>query len=182
MPTSSPNTKKYIISGGPGAGKTTLLHALKDSGYFIYDEVSRQLINELVQSNSQFLPWINMGEFAKLALSRMIEAYQSANLYNSIAFFDRGIPDIIAYLKFSNIKIDDIFYSAIDQYKYNPTVFMAPPWEEIYINDDARNETFAESKIIYAALSDIYKECGFNVIELPLISVQERVAFVKSSI
>ena len=40
------DTSKIVISGGPGGGKTTIINALKELGYFCYDEISRDLIDK----------------------------------------------------------------------------------------------------------------------------------------
>ena len=173
---------KFIISGGPGAGKSTLLEALQASEFYCSDEVSRQLIQEQVALNSSCLPWIDLGCFAHLALDRMIAEHQRASTSGGIAFFDRAIPDIIAYLRVGSLPVDESFYGAIERYSYEQLVFMAPPWEAIYINDQERWQTFAEATTLYQALVNTYQSLGFTVVTLPKVSVAERVAFVLTTI
>ena len=47
------DTSKIVISGGPGGGKTTIINALKQLGYFCYDEISRDLIEKGIESGKQ---------------------------------------------------------------------------------------------------------------------------------
>ena len=173
---------KFIISGGPGAGKSTLLEALRASGFHCSDEVSRQLIQEQVTLNSRCLPWIDLRCFAALALDRMTAEHQRAEADKGIAFFDRAIPDIIAYLQVGGLPVDPSFYQAIEQHPYQRLVFVAPPWEAIYINDQERWQTFAEATVLHRTLVDIYQSLNFVVVELPKVSVAERVAFVLTTI
>ncbi len=88
----------YIISGGPGAGKTTLLGALRAAGFAGADEVSRQLIREQVALGSGRVPWLDLAGFAELALARMATDHAAAVQRGGGTFFDRGLPDIVAYL------------------------------------------------------------------------------------
>jgi predicted ATPase len=171
---------KYIISGGPGAGKTTLLEALQQKGYACQEEVSRQLIKELVTSGSECLPWKDLACFAQLALQRMIADYKQASMHGDLTFFDRGIPDIIAYLTSAGLAIDETYYQAVRQYPYHSLVFMAPPWKDIYVNDTERWQTFEEALGLYQALVAAYQSLHFKVVELPRVSVQERLAFVET--
>lgn len=173
---------KFIISGGPGAGKSTLLEALRASGFYCSDEVSRQLIQEQTALNSRCLPWIDLDCFAHLALDRMITEYQRASSAEGIAFFDRAIPDIIAYLQVGSLPVEPSFYGAVERYPYQQLVFMAPPWEAIYINDQERWQTFAEATAIHQALTETYQSLNFTILELPKVSVAKRVAFVLTAI
>ncbi|GAB3765041.1 AAA family ATPase [Spirosoma pomorum] len=175
---------KFLISGGPGAGKSTLLNALRAAGYACFDEVSRQLIQEQVAIGSQCLPWIDLGCFARMALQRMVEHYEHASIETDepISFFDRGIPDIIAYLRVGGLPVDESWYRAARQYRYAPVVFMAPPWEAIYINDSERWQTFAEASALHQALVETYQTLEYTVLELPRVTVANRVTFVRNAV
>ena len=167
-----------IISGGPGSGKTTLLEALKEKGFNCSDEISRQLIQEQVALDTDCLPWKNLASFTDLTLERMIFEFEKAALSSQYTFFDRGIPDIVAYLKVGQLEISDRQRRALETYPYHPYVFMAPPWESIYINDAERWQTFEEASKLYHALAETYLSAGYQIIELPLCPVENRVEFI----
>ncbi len=171
----------FILSGGPGAGKSTLLNALRTAGYHTVDEASRVLIQEQVAEGGRCLPWVDLPCFARLALHRMIADYQQASTQpgRPVTFFDRGIPDIIAYLRVAGLPVDAAFYQAIQQYPYQPQVFIAPPWEAIYVNDSERWQTFTEATALHDALVDTYQSLGFTIVPLPLVPVADRVAFIQ---
>lgn len=171
--------KKYIITGGPGAGKTSLLQALKAKGFDGVEEASRQLITELVAAGSDCLPWNNLPLFAEKVLERMILTYQAVCSKEDIIFFDRGIPDIIAYLNVAGLPVPQKYNAALQQHPYHPLVFILPPWEEIYINDAERWQTFEESVQLYTAIQKTYQDAGYKLIEVPKVSVEERVTFIQ---
>ncbi|OQP62629.1 hypothetical protein A3860_26830 [Niastella vici] len=166
--------KKYIITGGPGAGKTSVLLALEKAGYPCSPEVSRRLIREEVANGSQCLPWADLSCFAGKTLDRMITQYNQTAGHARITFFDRGIPDIIAYLKAAALPVPDRFYTALQQHPYQPTVFILPPWKQIYINDAERWQTWEEAVALHTSIRETYRALGFTLIEVPPASVENR--------
>lgn len=164
---------RYIITGGPGAGKTTLLTALKRRNFACSQEVSRQLISENSATGSDCLPWIDLPSFAERAFERMIASYQDAS-EKEIVFFDRGIPDIIAYLRVAGLEPVEKIQRSWQRYPYATTVFLLPPWEQIYVRDDARWQTFEESESIYNHIATIYRSSGYSVQGLPKCTVEQR--------
>jgi len=170
--------QKFIITGGPGSGKSTLLDALAANGYHCVPEVSRSLIQEQVAAESDCLPWKDLNCFATLALDRMLADYKQAISNNQTSFFDRGIPDIIAYLKVGGFKVDQRFYNVANEHRYAIDVFITPPWKEIYVNDSERWQTFEEACILHEALVYVYSDLGYNLKFVPCISLQDRMDFV----
>lgn len=168
---------KYIITGGPGAGKTSLLTELQRMGFSVSEEASRQLIIEEVNKGSDCLPWVNLPAFAEKALDRMQALYLEAP-EDQTTFFDRGIPDIIAYLKAAGIDPEAKYYQALFKYQYQQKVFILAPWESIYVNDSERWQSFEEAKKLYQAIKETYEELGFQLIELPAASLKERAGFI----
>ena len=60
----------------------------------------------------------------------------------------------------------------------NRTVFIAPPWREIYCIDAERKQTFEDGVHGYRLLAEAYPDHGYELVELPRVSVAERVEFV----
>lgn len=176
----SPNSHQqfFIITGGPGSGKSTLIQALSSAGYHCTAEAGRAIIQEQVQIGGAALPWMNPTLFAELMLSREIRSYQQAQLLEGSVFFDRGIPDVMGYLRLMNREVPAQVVEATKQFRYHPIVLIAPPWPEIFSNDSERKQNFDESVQTYEAMVNTYTECGYGLMELPRTSVPERVAFV----
>jgi predicted ATPase len=172
---------KYIITGGPGSGKTSLIETLHESGYSCSPEASRQLIMEELLKGSGCLPWLDLHCFAGKALERMTTLYH-ASAENRLTFFDRGLPDIIAYLRVGGFPVAEKYGAALLECPYNKTVFLLPPWSEIYVQDPARWQTFGEAETIYRHIKATYLAAGYQLKELPRSSVNERMKFVLKNI
>ena len=97
--------------------------------------------------------------------------------YNrKIVFFDRGIHDILAYLRYIN-KNNKYWEDIILNYQYD-TVFVFPPWKEIYTTDNVRQEDFNESKEVNTQIIKLYKESNSDIIKIPKMTIEERVNFI----
>jgi predicted ATPase len=71
---------------------------------------------------------------------------------------------------------------AADRFRYNRRVFVAPPWPAIYTQDAERKQTPEEAVRTYEAVVAAYATCGYELVSLPLVSVEERVRFVLDTI
>ena len=145
-------------------------------------EVSRQLIRAQVELETKCVPWEDLNCFGDLALDKMVTDYKSVGDEGKITFFDRGIPDVIAYLKVGGLSVNERFFDAASKFRYAKEVFMAPPWAEIYVNDAERWQTFEEACVLHDALFSVYKALEYNIQMLPYVSVEERVDFVVEKI
>ncbi|PMG34153.1 ATPase [Vibrio splendidus] len=166
-----------IITGGPGAGKTTLINALGDMGYPTFAESSRRLIEQQSQLVDGILPWLDLPGFAHLCLTVMNEQKEQANQH-PVAFLDRAIPDICGYLTQANLEIDKIYREASQDY-HSQALFCRPE-ASIYVQDAVRPYPLEEALEIHHALVRVYQELGYEVVEVPFMSVEERALFVKS--
>lgn len=175
-------TEKYLITGGPGAGKTSLLQALKTAGYHSSEEASRQVIVSAVASGSDCLPWTDLACFAGKVLERMTTLYTQAAANAGITFFDRGIPDIMAYLKAAGLPIDNKYHTAFQQHPYHPLAFILPPWKAIYVNDAERWQTFDEAVHLYNSIRETYEALGFTLVTVPEATVENRMQFILKTI
>nr|WP_267313954.1 AAA family ATPase [Legionella antarctica] len=52
---------------------------------------------------------------------------------------------------------------AVHKYRYNPKVFIFPPWLEIYSHDTERKQDFQEAIETYQAIKEAYLICGYLI-------------------
>lgn len=168
----------FIVTGGPGCGKTTLLLELERRGFRFAPEVARRIIQKQVQSDGLALPWKDRALYTHMMLEGSIASYKEHTPAAEITFFDRGIPDTLTYARLIGLADDSYIRKACQEYRYAPLVFGAPPWEEIYTPDDERKQDFAEAVRTYELNAQVYRECGYTLMELPRSSVKERADFV----
>jgi predicted ATPase len=67
-------------------------------------------------------------------------------------------------------------------YRYNPDVFLLPAWKEIYETDSERKQDWQEAEYTCEMMRITCREHGYNVIEVPKTSVDERAMFVLNTI
>jgi predicted ATPase len=169
----------YVITGGPGAGKTTLLEALRSQGLKIVPEDARRIIKDQVSIDGDGLPWRNVSMYTGLMLDASISSYQShADKTGEIHLFDRGILDTLCYAEMTDQGISSEMNTAALEHRYNNTVFMLPPWKEIYQTDSERLQTWEEAVHTFLAMKEIYIRYGYTVVEVPKGSVEYRTAFI----
>lgn len=169
-------TLRVVITGGPGTGKSTILDHLKSDGYRIHTEVSRAVIKEELARGSELLPWSDLTGFSDKVFKGQIAQYHEANEY-SVNFYDRGMIDVIAYLKKDFLPSDQL-EELVQHYPYYHKVFLTPPWPEIYAQDEERREDLATMNAIHEALINAYEQFGYEVVEVPKTGPEERATFV----
>lgn len=172
----------FVITGGPGSGKSTLLAALEREGFAVVEEAGRTIIRQEVQSSGRALPWIDPALFAEKMFAQDLQSYQSAGDESGLVFFDRGLLDVLGYLRLMNLPVPAHMTALAGVRRYNRTVFIAPAWPEIFTQDAERKQSPEEAERTCRAMIDIYSEYGYELRELPRDTVAARVAFVCSVI
>jgi len=167
----------FILTGAMGGGKSTILNLLREKGYLCVDEPARHILAEQRSIEGDGIPEKTPELFNQLMFSRSINQYKINSKYNDVIFFDRGIPDLVGYADMLNTN-NSVYLNAAKVYLYNKNVFMFNGWEEIYTTDDERKMEFDSAKKFGINVSNIYKELGYNVIEVPFDSVEKRVEYI----
>jgi predicted ATPase len=176
--------QKQIIAllGGPGTGKSTLIKELTARGYCCYPEISRQVTLEAQQRGIDQLFLEQPLLFSEMLLEGRIKQYESAlEEPDEVVFIDRGIPDIVAYMDFIGDEYPEVFTKACEEYLYSKT-FILPPWEEIYESDSERYENFEQAETIQKHLIDTYKRYGYDLIEVPKDTIENRILYILDKI
>lgn len=168
----------HVITGGPGSGKTSLIDALARGGFPHTVEAGRAIIQDQLAIDGPALPWRDPLAFAELMLSWELRSYRMAEAMIGPVFFDRGVTDLLGYLTLVGQPVPSHFARAAERFRYNARVFVAPPWPAIYTQDAERKQTPEEAVRTYEALVAAYSSCGYELVSLPLVSVEERMRFV----
>ena len=171
----------YVLTGGPAVGKTSLLEELQKRGYEVVPEIARALIKEQQYKNADALPWKNKQLYQEIMFERSIESFQNIiRKVNTQApiFFDRGFVDSICYSRLIRLEITEQMSNYAEHWRYNENVFILPPWQEIYETDNERKQDWNEAVLTFEKMSETYQNYGYNLVELPHLSVRERADFV----
>lgn len=168
----------FVITGGPGSGKTSLIEALAADGIAHAEEAGRAIIRDQVAIGGTALPWADRRKFAELMLSWELRSHRMAQQRQGLVIFDRGVPDVAGYLQLIGEPVPEHVDRAARQFRYNALVFIAPPWREIFRQDEERKQTWEEAVRTCEAMAEIYTAYGYTLIPLPMVPVAERARFV----
>jgi predicted ATPase len=168
----------FLLTGGPGSGKTTLIEALAAAGFATSPEAGRGIIRDQVAIGGSALPWQDKALFSELMLSWELRSWQAACDRAGPVFFDRGVPDTLGYYRLIGLPAPDHVRVAAERFRYASRVFIAPPWPEIFTQDEERKQTLDEAERTYHSLVGVYGELGYELAELPRAPVEERLDFI----
>jgi len=172
------NKEIVVIIGGPGTGKTTIIEGLLAKGFCCYPEISREVTLEAKKQGIEQLFLENPLLFSELLLEgRKKQFHKAQKEPHNIVFLDRGIPDVLAYMHYIGDSYPAFFDQACRDHIYTK-IFLLPPWEEIYISDNERYENFEQAKLIYNHLTETYQKYGYDLIEVPKGTVEDRISFI----
>ena len=112
-----------------------------------------------------------MEAFARRAVAMSLADREQAP-ETGMVFFDRGLIDAASAL---NAICDDVSFDDLKHaHRYNPLVFLTPPWPEIYSRDDERQHDFSAAVVEYKRLLHDYHMLGYETVVLPKVSVSKR--------
>jgi predicted ATPase len=168
--------RRVIVTGGPGSGKTMLLAELAAMGFATVGESARAIIAERLARGLSPRP--DSVAFAREILRRDIEKYVGQARSSEWVFFDRGLIEAVGGLhEVAPLPAGELA-AMLAAYPFHRSVFVLPPWRAIYVNDDERDQTFAEAVDVHARIVGWYRSCGYTLHEVPRLPVAERARHV----
>jgi predicted ATPase len=171
-------TKRIAITGAPATGKTTLSAALESLGYPVFHEQAREIIQQSLDEGTDILPWKDLIAFTEVVWQLRNQQYSNAVL-GKINFYDRTNLDAYAYLIKGETQLTKKWSEELEQTHFD-AVFFLPVWPEIHSLDKQRMETLEDCIEVDGYLKQAYREKGYDLIEVPMLSVEERVAFIEA--
>jgi len=171
----------FVITGTSGTGKTALVDELSARGHRAYEEPTRKVLREQLAIDGPALPAKDPTQFLDAMLEYCVHCLAEADRADGPCFFDRGIPDLIAYaIRFG---VDPARYvQAAREHRYASTVFVLPPWERIFVADEFRRLTFAQYVEFHELIVTAYADAGYELLEVPRVPLNLRTAFMVDAI
>ncbi|WP_047245458.1 AAA family ATPase [Maribacter thermophilus] len=177
--------KRIVITGAPGTGKTSVIKSLENSGFFCFHEIIRTMTLEAIENEEADVLQNNPIDFVsdaasfnqKLLKGRLDQFKQATTLQKDIVFYDRGVPDVLAYMDYFEQSYGTDFLNACKANRYDK-VFLLPPWKEIYKQDNERLESYSQAVDLHIHLEKTYNSFGYEIIEVPFGTVEERLKYI----
>lgn len=170
----------FVVTGGPGSGKSSLIQTLADQGASVMAEAGRAIIQDHAAIGSPAVPWGDRASFAAMMLCWDLRSYREAHSFAGPIVFDRGIPDVIGYLKLCGLSVPPHLWRAARQFRYNRHVFIADHWPAIYRQDAERRQSPEEAIATCDMMRSVYADLGYELVPLPFAGVADRAAFIWS--
>lgn len=168
----------YVLTGGPCAGKTTTIFELEKRGYTVALEPARLYIDERlvkgdtiqgIKSDPNFL-----GDVVQKALEIVREVPEEET-----CFFDRSVPDSLAYYRAFNVPFDDALTTALAAVSFKK-IFLLDLVD--FENDEARDETPEQAMILHGLIREAYLDQGHTIVEVPVMPVEKRADFILANL
>lgn len=171
-------TKRIVITGGPGSGKTVLINQLENEGHPVIHEISRQVTLEAQKQGIDQLFIDKPILFSEKLLEGRLKQFHEAEACKSpFLFYDRGMPDVTAYMDFVASDYPKEFSETCHNHRYD-IIFVLPPWESIYKQDNERYESFEQAEKIFSYLKNSYQGYNYTVCEVPVGTIKDRLDFI----
>ena len=148
----------------------------QEAGHFVIEEPGRRIVAEEKAGTGAALPWIDMASFARRAIAMARSDLSFAEQQSGFVFFDRGLVDAAVALEHAS----GVPYRRTlgEERHYGRTVFLAPPWPEIYAYDHDRRHDLTAAIAEFERLETVFADLGYSICLLPKAPVDQRAEFV----
>lgn len=172
-------TNWHVLTGASCCGKTTLIDILSNKGYKTVPEGARQYFeNEMAKGKT-------IKEIRKddIALQRVIFAIQlkleSMYQASEITFLDRACPDSLTFFRVFGMNPNEILPECFHHRYANVFILDRLTLQRSKTLGPEDNQT---SEFLDDWLFRDYSKIGYNVVRVPVLSPEERMAFILNKI
>ena len=181
---------KYVLTGGPNSGKTSVINILRERGFNVVNEIARYIIGDLPHKPQNELDFIEM---ERMIFTRQLIEEVKSNSKPGIKFFDRGLPDVIAYFLANSMSVPKDFvnrdvlsgrYSGIfileSSRKMGPILTLSG--EASSLLKEFKSERFNGMDIKFDFSLKEYGDLNKCLFEIKMVSISSTANGLKSSI
>jgi len=168
-------TQWIAITGAPCSGKTAVIDALSRRGFRVVPEAARAIIDRRLKAGKS-LAAIRSDP---LALQRAVLASkresERALPVSATVFWDRGLPDGLAYYRLHGLDADEVRRHC--RYRYRHVFILDRLPMRL---DPVRSEDDATARQLERLLTAAYGELGYRPTRVPLLTIDQRIDFILS--
>ena len=171
-------TNWRIITGAPCSGKTSVIKEIEQRGITVVHEVARAYIDRQLEQGMR-LDRIkaDMLQFERHILHMKIRIEDSLTKIEPV-FFDRGVPDSIAYFELEGLdSTEPLYYSRRNRYR---KIFFFERFD--FLKDEVRSEDERIAGKLNDLLLAAYGKIGYKIVMVPVMPVEDRTNLVLEDI
>lgn len=173
--------RRYVLTGAPGSGKTALLSALRHRGHVVVEEAATDVIARQ-QAHGIDEPWLH-GDFVDLIVRLQRRRQMTAVPNTLVQFYDQSPLCTVALARYLALPITPVLAQEVARVLaepvYQPTVFFVRPLGFIEPTA-ARRISYADSLAFEELHEAVYREHGFDLVDVPASELLNRVAIVEA--
>lgn len=167
-------TRWHVITGAPCSGKTAVVRDLEIRGFRVVHETAREFLKKERKSRGCTFESPDFRKKSQTAILNLKLGIESALPVNETVFLDRGVPDSIAYYLLHGLDTDEIMKRG-RRHRYRRVFFC----ERLPLQADSiRSEDETTVARLQVFLLQAYREFGYTVIPVPVLSIGERTDFI----
>jgi predicted ATPase len=168
-------TNWYVLTGAACTGKTTLINQLAEEGYATVPEIARKHFDRELASGKTLEMLLEDGLGFQRAIVDLQLKEEDGFDPNQLTFLDRGTPDTVTFIRIFGYDPNELL-SLCFRYRYAAIFILdrLPLQRENTLGPEDQ----ASSEFLDEWLAHDYRALGYEVIRVPPVSPQERLAFV----
>ena len=173
-----PSTNWYVLTGRPCSGISTTLRALARRGFRTVNEAARTIIDErMAQGLTVDQIRSDNAQFQRDIVKLKVDVERDLPT-DEVIFLDRALPDSIVYHSIAGLDPQEV-QQLCERATYKKVFFMEPlP----YARDYARTESDAILDRLGEELPQAYRSLAYEVIGVPVGTIEERVEWILKQI
>jgi len=167
-------TNWRVITGATCSGKTTLIDLLADKGFQTVPEIARQFIEREVARGRTIDEIFENGATTEPVLADMQMRTEHGLRETDIVFLDRALPDYLFFYRSFGLNPNEILAECFHHRYASVFILDRLPLQL----DGARIEDDTYTVLLDEWLVRDYSALGYRIVRVPVLSPQERLAFV----
>ncbi len=168
-------TNWHVITGAPCSGKTTLIDLLTDEGFQTVPEAARQCFEREMDRGQTISEIHENGATLQYGIKDMQLGIEHRLRAMDIAFLDRAAPDSLTFFRVFGLDPNEILPECF-HHRY-ASVFI---FDRLCVQRRVAlgPEDDVTASFLDEWLARDYSALGYSVVRVPVLSPQERLAFI----
>ncbi len=172
------DTQLHVLAGGPCSGKTTLLLALAKAGYTTRQETAKIWLDEAAPHERESMridpiSWQRRVFRADVEMTMQVPP-------DDLVFCDTSCVENLIFGERAGLAFGPNTQAWLRRYRYRRVFFCEPlaTYEQTLIRKESQEVALS----ISAQIAERYQELGYDVVRVPALSVEDRVAWIERAI
>jgi predicted ATPase len=167
-------TKWHVLTGAPCSGKTTLIDLLATRGFPTIPQIGRVYVEGEMAKGRTTDEILEHAAVNQRCIVEMQASFERELRVDEVAFLDSGSPDCLTYCRVMGLDPNAILEECF-HHRY-ASVFLLDRFP--FQQDGVRFEDDVTADLIEEWLVRDYSALGYEVVKVPILPPQERVAFL----